>query len=65
MAGKLTWGGADVVVVEAAAAAGGAALVTPAAGRLAVVRLVASVPAGRVGNIWRRETDVPYQLLCF
>lgn len=45
---RLTRGRADEIVVVAAAAAGLAGLVTPAAGHVAVVGLVAAVSARRL-----------------
>lgn len=46
----LTRDGADVMVVIAAAVAGDTVLVTSAPGDVPVIGLVASIPAGRVGD---------------
>lgn len=55
---SLTREGAGVVEVEAAAVGALTVLVTSAAGDVAVVRLVATIPAGRVRDDWIRRTTV-------
>lgn len=61
----LTWDGADVMVVIAAAVAGGAALVTPTAGDVAIVRLVASISAGSVWDNWKRQEAFQFSAVHF
>lgn len=51
----LTRDGADVVVVVAAAVTGDAVLITSAAGDVAIIGLVASIPAGCVWDDWNGQ----------